>query len=134
MTTKSLLLVLLFAAFLVRVKADSKSPMTIQYISQSPTTISRPVVSGLRGGTQIYIKVSGHDGDEGDTQVFVGSFPCNVQSGGVSDSFITCETTDSGSSYDIYYLYVTIISKKKTIKSQGSDYVSYQSSYTPLLS
>lgn len=125
MTTKSLLLVLLLAAFLASVQADSKTPMAIQYISQSPTTISRPVVSSLRGGTKIYIKVSGHDGDEGETQVFVGPFPCNIQSGGVSDSFITCETTDSGSSNDIYNLYVTIISNKKTIESQGSDYVSY---------
>ena len=63
MTTKSLLLILLLAAFLASVRADSKTPLAIQYISQSPTAISRPVSSGLRGGTQIYIKMSGHDGD-----------------------------------------------------------------------
>jgi hypothetical protein len=64
--------------------------------------------------------------------VYVGTFPCLVdQDGGVSDSYITCETTDTGSEGDITGLYVTIVSKGKTYTTTSPDYVNYYYYLTP---
>lgn len=63
--------------------------------------------------------------------MYVGSFPCLIDEGGVSDSYITCETTDTGSLSDIYTQYVTIVSKGKTYTTSSSDYVNLYSSMNP---
>lgn len=64
--------------------------------------------------------------------MFVGAFPCLIgEGGGVSDSYITCETTDSGAENDITGLYVTVVSKGKTYTTTSQDYVNYLFSVAP---
>ena len=69
----------------------------VYYVSGSPNSISNPVYSSLRGGRLIYIKVTGHNLMASENKVFVGTAPCIIPSDGVTDTFISCETTDIGS-------------------------------------
>lgn len=93
-----------------------------------PSSTIRPVSAGTRGGTPIYIKYSGSELNSENVKVFVGNFPCLVDEGGVSETYITCETTDTGSQSDIYNLFVTIVSKGKTYTTTSPDYVNFYSS------
>lgn len=89
------------------------------------------MISSLAGETMIYIKVKHHSKDQNKNQVFVGSFPCIIPPGGVDDNYISCETSDSNSTVDIYNLPVTVISDKKTFITKSPDVVHYQLYATP---
>ena len=123
-------LTILLLTFMVICKKDEVS---IIFVSSSENSADRPVYSSLRGGTKIRIKAVGHKLDERLNQVLVGTFPCIIPSGGVTNAFITCETTDSKSTSDIYNLRVTLISDGKTVISSASDVdvVHYANSATP---
>jgi hypothetical protein len=95
------------------------SSLQIYYISGSPSTISNPVFASLRGGKMIYIKVTGHSPMASGNQIYVGLFPCIIPSDGVSDTFIACETTNTGSDTDINNLPVTIISSGTSFTTRG---------------
>jgi hypothetical protein len=97
-------------------------------ISQSTSSTIRPISAGTRGGTPIYIRYSGKNLNSNNVNVYVGNFPCLVDEGGVSDTHITCETTDTGSTNDMYNLYVTVVSKGKTYTTTSSDYVNFYNS------
>jgi hypothetical protein len=58
----------------------------------------------------IYLKVTGHNPMASGNKIYVGTFPCIIPSDGVSDTFIACQTTDTGSQTDINNMPVTIIS------------------------
>ena len=45
-----------------------------------------------------------------ENQVFVGTTPCIIPSDGVTDTFISCETTDIGSDIGINSQSITVIS------------------------
>jgi len=87
----------------------------------------------LRGGRLIYIKVIGHDLMATGNRVFVGNYPCIIPADGVTDTFISCETTDSGSTSDINNLKVTLISFGITTISQSPNLVHYVGSRTSQL-
>lgn len=108
-----------------------KDDVSIIFVSSSENSGDRPVYSSLRGGTKIRIKAVGHELDERLNQVLVGTFPCKIPSGGVTNAFITCETTDSKSTTDIYNLRVTLISDGRTAVSSVNDVVHYTNSATP---
>lgn len=65
--------------------------------------------------------------------MFVGTFPCTIPSDGVTDTFISCETTDSGSATNINNLPVTIISNGVAFTTVAPNLVSYVDSATPKL-
>jgi len=88
------LLVILLAS--VSLLAQTNGPQ-ILYISSSPSSVVNPAYSSLRGGALIYIKAIGHDPIAGNNLIYVGNFPCIIPSDGVTNTFITCQTTDSGS-------------------------------------
>jgi hypothetical protein len=111
-----------------------KAPLNIIYVSSDPGTIVRPIYSSLRGGRMIYIKASGHSPDPSDNLVYVGTYPCIVPSDGVTDTFISCETTDSGSDVNSGALSVTLISYGSAVTKGYPDAVYYRDSgYTPQL-
>jgi len=96
--------------------------------------MSRPAYSSLNGGHMIYIKAIGHDLMASGNQIYVGSFPCIIPADGVTDTFISCETSDSGSKVDIMNLKVTLISFGIQTISSSVDIVHYMDSRTPILS
>jgi hypothetical protein len=100
----------------------------------SPTAQVSPAFSSLKGGAMIYIKAIGQDPVASNNQIFVGNFPCIIPSDGVSDTFISCLTTDSGSSSDINNLPFTLIAYQQVFTTSSPDLVSYTNSYTPSLS
>jgi hypothetical protein len=78
-------------------------------VSGSPTSVMA-VNASLNGGTLIYINVIGHSPNPSDNLIFIGGFQCNIPSDGVTDTFITCETTNTGSTKSIYGLTLSLIS------------------------
>ena len=81
----------------------------------------------------IYIKAMGHSPDPTQNLVYVGSIQCIVPADGVTDTFISCVTGDSGSSTDVTNLPVTLISSGTLVSSTGNSYVNYLRSATPQL-
>ncbi|MFM7856414.1 MAG: hypothetical protein ACKO96_31960, partial [Flammeovirgaceae bacterium] len=65
--------------------------------------------------------------------VFVGQFPCNIPADGVTDTYISCETTDSGSKSNINNLPVTLISDGISVTSSAPNVVNYADSRTSQL-
>ena len=106
----------------------------ILYISESPSSMVRPVTTSLKGGRLIYIKATGHSTMASENQVFVGNYPCIIPADGVTDTFISCETTDSFSTVDIYDLRVTLRSRGiSVVTTHVQDFVFYQGAKTSQL-
>lgn len=64
----------------------------------------------------------------------MGSIPCTIPSDGVTDTFISCVTGDSGSSTDLPgYLTVSLISYGSRVTSASPNVVYYVNSWTPQL-
>lgn len=130
MKATKMLSLLLLCLFL----ATQAVSLQIYYVSSLPGSISNPVKASLRGGTMIYLKVTGHNPDATGNRIFVGTFPCIIPSDGVSDTFIACQTTDTGSTMDIDNLPVTIISFGTAFTTPGyPNSVYFQNYYTPSL-
>jgi len=66
-------------------------------------------------------------------KVFVGDFPCIIPADGVTDTFISCETTDSKSNTNINNLKVTIISNGISVVSSAPNLVNYVDTVTSQL-
>lgn len=126
------LVFILLLALLCTLQAQEAGPLII-YVSGNPTTQASPAKSSLRGGKLIYLNVIGHDPMATGNLVFVGTYPCIIPSDGVTDTFITCETTDSGSDTNIYSLPVTLISHNIAFTTTYPNVVDYTSAYTPSL-
>lgn len=108
-------------------------PLQIIYVSGSPTSISRPAYSSTVGGTMIYMKVTGHSRMASENSVLVGGFPCIIPADGVTDTFISCETSSTGSGNDLYGQTVTLYSNKQKFTTLYPNVVNYGYYYTPLL-
>ena len=106
----------------------------ILYVSDSPSGTSRSATTSLNGGRMIYIKAIGHDPMPTGNSINVGSFPCIIPADGVTDTFISCETTNSYSAVDILNLRVTLISYGIMTVSSIIDVVNYRNVKTPILS
>jgi hypothetical protein len=98
----------------------------VYYVSGSPDSISNPVYSSVRGGRLIYIKVTGHSLMASENLVFVGAAPCVIPSDGVTDTFISCETTDIGSDVSVNSQLVTVISKSVAFTTSWPNVVHFQ--------
>ena len=120
-----LLLVLLVLAH------SAQTPPSILSVSSSPSTVVNPIYSSLRGGTFIYIKALGHSPDPTDNYVYVGGYPCTIPSDGVTDTYITCITTDTGLYQDTPAMTITLISYG--IQTTTTPIVYFTTSYTPEL-
>jgi hypothetical protein len=81
----------------------------------------------------IYIKAMGHSPNPSNNLVYVGTYPCIIPSDGVTDTFISCVTGDTGSTTDINNLPVTLISSGAAFTTSSPNTVSYQNAYTPQL-
>jgi hypothetical protein len=103
------------------------------FISSSPNSVANPVHGSLRGGTFLYIKAIGHSTDPSQSAVYVGTLPCIIPADGVTDTFISCQTTDSGSLTNINNIPVTLISMGASITSSYPNTFYYSQSYTPYL-
>lgn len=125
----SLLLLLLLSPLLL---AQEAGPVILS-ISGSPSSTVAPVYTSRRGGALVYIQAVGHDPMASGNLVYVGNFPCIIPSDGVTDTYITCETTDSGLNQDISNLPVTLISYSIAFTTVSPNLVNYVSSYTPQL-
>jgi hypothetical protein len=124
---------LLLTILLVTQSVTVTNPLTIFYVSTSATSISKTLKLSHAGGTMLYIKVTGHSLDATDNHIFVDIYPCIIPSDGVSDTFISCETTSSGQTVDSGNLEITLISgsQSKTISSPYTP--SYSLGVTPTL-
>lgn len=127
---KLFILLLLIVSPLV--VAQEAGPV-INYISGSPNTVKLPALSSRRGGALLYIQAVGHSQMASENLVFVGTFPCIIPADGVTETFITCETTDSGLNQDISNLQVVLFSKGISYTTAKPNLVNYVDSSTPLL-
>ena len=105
--------------------------LSIISVSNEASSVVQPVYSGLRGGKMVYIKAQGHSPDPSDNLIFVGTFPCTVPADGVTDTFITCVTTDTGSSSNINNMPVTLISYGTSVTTSYPNTVYFQTGHTP---
>jgi hypothetical protein len=126
------LVIFLLLALIASLHAQEGGPIILS-VSSSPSGVTYPINSALRGGKMIYIKAIGHDPMAEGNLVFVGTFPCNIPSDGVTDTFISCETSDSGSTSNINNLPVTLISNGIAFTTVTPNLVSYVDSATPRL-
>ena len=124
---------LLLAILLLAQSQSQIQPPQILYVSGSPTSIVRPASSSLVGGTLIYLKVTGHSPVASNNLVYVGTFPCIIPSDGVTDTFISCETSNSGSTAIIYNQQVTLLTNGLSFTTISPDVVNYAYYSTPLL-
>ena len=126
--------VLLLLMMLLQLAAPQKDPLAISFVSGSPNSVSNPVYSSLRGGRSIYIKAVGHNPDPTKNIVAVGTSICTIPSDGVTDTFIVCQTPDSGSISNITNLSVSLITSTGYVSTTNPNTVFYSLSHTPLLS
>ena len=131
---KIMRLVLLLLMMLLHLAAPQKAPLAITFVSGSPNSMSNPVYSSLRGGRYIYIKAMGHNLDPTKNIVAVGTSICTIPSDGVTDTFIVCQTPDSGSISNITNLSVSLITSTGYVSTTNPNTVFYSLSHTPLLS
>ena len=81
----------------------------------------------------IYIKAIGHSPMATDNHIYVGNFPCIIPSDGVSDTFIACVTTDTGSKTNLNNLPVVLIANGQAFTTSYPNSVYFQDSRTPYL-
>ena len=110
-----------------------QTPLSIISVSGDPATVSNPIYSSLRGGKMIYINAMGHSPDPNDNLVYVGTTKCIVPSDGVTDTFISCETGDTGSFTNLNNQPVTLISYGTAVTTNYPNTVYYQTGSTPEL-
>ncbi len=122
-----------FLLLLIVLAQSNTTPLSILQVSSKPDVVSNPVYSSLRGGRLIYIKAMGHSPDPTDNLVYVGTYPCIIPSDGVTDTFISCYTGDTGSTDNINNLPVTLISYGTAVTTSYPNTVYYSNSYTPQL-
>lgn len=129
MLTNKVIILLLLASL----AWSGQVPPYIYSVSNSPSSVERPAVSSLRGGKFIYIRAIGHNPDPSQNLIFVGTIPCKIPSDGVTDTYISCVTGDSGSTTDITGLPVTLIAYKTNYTTSNPNIVNYVSYATPQL-
>jgi small ligand-binding sensory domain FIST len=115
---------------------SATTALQIISVSSAPDAVVTPITSSLRGGKMIYIKAVGHDPmATGSTVLLVGNgnmYPCTIPADGVTDTFISCETTNTYVNSDISNLGISLISYNTFVtSSQGT--VSYTVASTPYL-
>ena len=118
-------------ALLVLAQAAERTPLSIISVSSDPATVTNPVYSSLRGGKMIYIKAQGHSPDPSDNLVYVGTIECKVPADGVTDTFISCLTGDSGAYTNLNNQPITLISYGTAVTTSYPNTVYYQTGSTP---
>jgi len=126
------LLILLLAA-LLHLAGTQQVPLAISFVSGSPNSIARPIYSSLRGGRYIYIKAMGFSPDPTQNKVTIGGLTCQIPSDGVTDTFITCVTPDTGSLTNINNAPIVLTSGKVPVSTSYPNSVYFSSGSTPQL-
>lgn len=121
---------LLILATLITAQSNT---LQVLNVSSSPSTVERPVITSLRGGELIYIKIIGHNPIASQNLVYVGTFPCIIPSDGVSDTYIACMTTDTGSRTNIDNMPITVISYGTAFTTSYPNSVYFRDYKTPQL-
>ena len=124
------ILVLLLCTLLA-LSSTQQVALQILSASDSPTTVSKSITSSLRGGRYVYLKVMGHSPDPTQNLIFINGLPCKIPSDGVTDTFITCVTPDTGSLSSIYSKPIILVSSTGTYTTPNL--VNFLQSYTPQL-
>ena len=81
----------------------------------------------------IYFQVTGHDPMPTKNIIYVGNFPCIIPSDGVSDTTISCVTTDTGSKTNINNVPIYLIANSQSFTTSYPNTVYFQTSKTPYL-
>lgn len=121
---------LCFVLILAQVHGEA---LQLYSVSSSPTQIVSPSGS-VRGGTTIYIKGVGFSTIATDNQISIGSYPCLIPAAGATETTLSCVTSDTKQTSDIYNLPINVISNGQTqslTNEQGC--FSYLNSYTPVI-
>ena len=88
----------------------------------------------MRGGTTLTISGVGFDTDNPQLyQVLVGNFECEISAEGVQPTSLTCDTTDSGSSSDLYNQLIKVFYNSQEYIIPGNPNFDYLRGQTPLL-
>jgi hypothetical protein len=124
---KTILVILICA--LLTLLSTQQVALQILSVSDSPTTVTKTISSSLKGGRYVYMKVMGHNLDPTQNLVFINGLPCKIPSDGVTDTFITCLTPDSGSLTSLSAKSITLVSG--TALFTVSNVVNYRTEYTP---
>ena len=102
-------------------------------VSGDPAVVRNPVLSSYRGGRFIYIKAVGHSPTPSENRIYVGTYPCVIPSDGVTDTFISCVTSDSGLNANSGFLPVTLIAYGTSVTTSYPNGVQYNGDNTPQL-
>jgi hypothetical protein len=81
----------------------------------------------------IYIKAQGHSPDSTDCLVYVGTIQCIVPADGVTETFISCTTGDTGGYTDLNNQPVTLITLGQSVTTSYPNSVYYKVDRTPEL-
>ena len=108
-------------------------PLKIISVSGDPSVVSNPVLSSFRGGRFIYIKAVGHSPVPSENRIYVGTLPCVIPSDGVTDTFISCVTSDSGLTSNSGFLPVTLFAYGSSFTTSYPHGVQYNIDKTPEL-
>lgn len=122
-------ILVLLICVLLTLPSTQQVPLQILSVSDSPTTVTKTVSSSLKGGRYVFMKVMGHNLDPTQNLVFVNGWPCKIPSDGVTDTFITCVTPDSGSVTSLSAKSITLLSGSAMFTT--SNVVNYKIDYTP---
>ena len=122
----------IFVAFVLLI-TSTFSQLQIIHVSSSPSSVVNPVYSSLRGGRMVYIKALGHSPDPILNTITVGSYPCIIPSDGVTDTFISCETVDTGSVTDMNNQVITLTFNGVSVTTSYPNSVYFKTWITPYL-
>jgi hypothetical protein len=107
--------------------------MQLYTVSSSTTQIVNPSGS-VRGGTIIYITGVGFSTIAANNQITVGTYPCLIPAAGATETTLSCVTSDTYQTTDIYNLPINVISngqQQSLTNEQGC--FSYLNAYTPVV-
>ena len=81
----------------------------------------------------VYIKALGHSPDPTLNTITVGAYPCIIPSDGVTDTFISCETVDTGSVTDVNNQVITLTYNGVSVTTSYPNSVYFKTWITPYL-
>jgi len=95
--------------FLLLLTLANSEALQLFSVSSSTTQVVPPSGS-VSGGTIIYIKGLGFSLTPSQNSVDVGPYPCIIEADGLTETTLSCTTSDTGQQINQYYLPITVIS------------------------
>ena len=118
-------------AFLLASAAAEPLSLLTAYL-EGDTSNSQSLQGSLSGGTNIIIKATGLGMNANEYVVTVGDFPCKISAEGLQSSFISCETTATGSTSDIKNQFITVYYQFSSYEVPGRNF-DYLADTTPII-